>query len=314
MTPSLAPLVEPLGDSADPADICARFLDLPYLLFLDSSTAQQARFSGASGLSGEIHPLEQFSFLAADPMRLVRSKGTHTEVWERDGQWAHTPGDALGVARGFLPESPSEPVPGLPPFQGGVAGYIGYDWGAVLERLPRPRYDDLAIHDVVLGLYDWVIAWDHRIGTAWLISTGLPETESGRGGSSSSSDADGSRATRPNGGRQRRSTEAGSRRGSSPPGSYLWSDGERRGRQDRASLYFHPADVSGCSRAGCASTSWRATSFRLTFPSVRGSADGSPFRSLPQASPAQPGPFLGIPGIRRPRRLERLARTISPPR
>jgi para-aminobenzoate synthetase component 1 len=27
---------------------------------------------------------------------------------------------------------------------------------------------------VVLGLYDWIIAWDHRIGTAWLISTGLP--------------------------------------------------------------------------------------------------------------------------------------------
>jgi para-aminobenzoate synthetase component I len=25
-----------------------------------------------------------------------------------------------------------------------------------------------------LGFYDWVIAWDHRIGTAWLISTGLP--------------------------------------------------------------------------------------------------------------------------------------------
>ena len=33
----------------------------------------------------------------------------------------------------------------------------------------------------MLGLYDWVIAWDHRLGTAWLISTGLPET--GAGGS-----------------------------------------------------------------------------------------------------------------------------------
>ena len=33
--------------------------------------------------------------------------------------------------------SPRTPVPGLPPFQGGAAGYIGYDYGAVLERLPR---------------------------------------------------------------------------------------------------------------------------------------------------------------------------------
>ncbi len=35
------------------------------------------------------------------------------------------------------------PVPGLPPFQGGVVGYIAYDWGLTLERLPAPRFDDL---------------------------------------------------------------------------------------------------------------------------------------------------------------------------
>ena len=32
--------------------------------------------------------------------------------------------------------------------------------GRVLERLPAPRYDDLALPDVMLGLYDWV----HRVG------------------------------------------------------------------------------------------------------------------------------------------------------
>src|SRR6185295_17694095 len=62
------------------------------------------------------------------------------------------------------------------PFQGGAAGYLGYDYGALLERLPAPRFDDLAIPDVVLGLYDWVIAWDHRLDTAWVVSTGFPET------------------------------------------------------------------------------------------------------------------------------------------
>ncbi|HET7296146.1 MAG TPA: aminodeoxychorismate synthase component I, partial [Gemmatimonadales bacterium] len=61
------------------------------------------------------------------------------------------------------------------PFQGGAAGYIGYDWGMMLERVPRPRYDDLAVPDVQLGLYDWVIAWDHAAGRAWLMSTGIPE-------------------------------------------------------------------------------------------------------------------------------------------
>ena len=163
MTKSFAPLVEPLGRTADPAEVCARFLDLPYLLFLDSAASQ--------------HPDAQYSFLAADPVRVVRSKGANTEILNvPGGAWSPAEGDALSVARALLPSEPTEPVPGLPPFQGGIAGYIGYDWGAVLERLPRPRYDDLAVPDVMLGLYDWIIAWDHRIGTAWLISTGLPES------------------------------------------------------------------------------------------------------------------------------------------
>jgi para-aminobenzoate synthetase component 1 len=91
------------------------------------------------------------------------------------GTWSAGEGDALEVARGWLREMRSEPLPNLPPFQGGVAGYIGYDYGAVLERVPPTRYDDLALPDVALGLYDWVIAWDHQSGAAWLISRGGPE-------------------------------------------------------------------------------------------------------------------------------------------
>jgi para-aminobenzoate synthetase component 1 len=176
MSGGFAPLVEPLGVTAQPAEICARFLDLPYLLFLDSAAGR-----GVTGAPAEGQQLERYSFLAADPARVIRSKGATTEI--RTGSntpWISVAGDALSVAGALLPQVPTEPVSGLPPFQGGIAGYIGYDWGAVLERLPRPRYDDLAIPDVMLGLYDWVIAWDHRIGTAWMISTGLPETGAAR--------------------------------------------------------------------------------------------------------------------------------------
>ena len=167
-----APLVEPLGSSDHPIDVCARFLDLPFLMFLDSASKHSH--------SGEAQQLERFSFLTADPVSLIRSKGRKTEVRHRDGGWASTPDDALAVARSLLPDPPLSLVPGIPPFQGGIAGYIGYDWGAVLERLPAARYDDLAVPDVMLGLYDWVIAWDHRQGTAWLISTGVPEQDVGR--------------------------------------------------------------------------------------------------------------------------------------
>jgi para-aminobenzoate synthetase component 1 len=162
MKPTYAPLVESLGETAEPAEVCARLLDLPYVVFLDSSATQ--------------HGDGQYSFVMADPILMVRSKGTQTEVRRQsDARWSSVSGDALSVARSHLPSVPLEPLSGLPPFQGGLAGYIGYDWGARLERLPTPRYDDLSIPDLMLGLFDWVIAWDHRLGTAWLVSTGLPE-------------------------------------------------------------------------------------------------------------------------------------------
>jgi para-aminobenzoate synthetase component I len=159
------PLVDHLG-AVDPLQIAARFSDLPYFLLLDSAT----------GTAGESHQLGRYSFLTADPARVVRSKGRATELGAPGEPWTPLDDDPLTAVRDLLRPWAAEPVPGLPPFQGGAAGYVGYDYGAVLERLPRPRFDDLAIPDVVLGLYDWVIAWDHRLETAWIVSTGLPAT------------------------------------------------------------------------------------------------------------------------------------------
>jgi para-aminobenzoate synthetase component 1 len=157
------PIVQRLEHPGEPADAAAAMLALPYPLFLDSA-------SGSPG--GEPHQLGRYSFVMADPVLVVRSKGHVTEVGQA-GVWRQVEGDALGVVREALRAWNGLPVPGLPPFQGGAAGYIGYDYGAVLERVPPTRYDDLGVPDVVLGLYDWVLAWDHRSREAWLISTGL---------------------------------------------------------------------------------------------------------------------------------------------
>ena len=166
-----APLVDRLG-AADPIEVVARFLDLPYVLFLDSATG--------SSPAGESHQLGRYSFLTADPARVVRSKGRTTELGGPGGPWTPIAADPLAAVRDLLAPFTAEPVSGLPPFQGGAAGYVGYDYGAVLERLPRTRFDDLGIPDVILGLYDWVVAWDHRLETAWIVSTGLPETGAAR--------------------------------------------------------------------------------------------------------------------------------------
>jgi para-aminobenzoate synthetase component I len=55
-----------------------------------------------------------------------------------------------------------------PPFIGGLVGYLGYELGDVLERLPAPPADDQGLPLLRLALHDWAIAWDRRTGTAWL--------------------------------------------------------------------------------------------------------------------------------------------------
>jgi para-aminobenzoate synthetase component 1 len=138
-------LVTPLSPPPEPLDLCERLSRLPNLLFLDSA---------ARGPTG------RYSYLAADPVRTFTSR---------------VPGDALIEARSALAAHATPRIPSLPPFQGGLAGFIGYDHARVLERIPPPRSDDLDVPDVWLGLYDWVIAWDHESGEAWLLSSGLPE-------------------------------------------------------------------------------------------------------------------------------------------
>jgi para-aminobenzoate synthetase component 1 len=157
------PLIEELVPPPDPARCCEQLDGLRYRVFLDSA---------ATGTR-----LGRFSFLSADPVAVVRSKGTRTECLEfAASTWCRRDGDALALLRDLLAPFVAEPVAGLPPFQGGAAGYLAYDWGHQLERLPYPRHDDLDLFDVVLGVYDWVLAWDHLAGRAWLISTGIPET------------------------------------------------------------------------------------------------------------------------------------------
>jgi para-aminobenzoate synthetase component 1 len=66
-----------------------------------------------------------------------------------------------------LPIDPIARIPDLPPFQGGLAGLFGYGLCHTLERIPRPRLDEFHSPDLAVGLYDWVVSFDHRQGRAW---------------------------------------------------------------------------------------------------------------------------------------------------
>ena len=158
---NLMAFVEELDPVPDPVGCCERLSDLPFLMFLDSALAGSR--------------LGRYSFVAADPVAVVRSAGEHVESVDRVSGTRETKADLLDAVTSLVEPHATRPVPGLPPFQGGAAGYLAYNWGRTLERLPPARFNDISIPEAAFGVYDWVLAWDHAIGRAWLISTGMPK-------------------------------------------------------------------------------------------------------------------------------------------
>jgi para-aminobenzoate synthetase component 1 len=122
-------------------DAAEAFRDLPGLALLESARpGRNARWT----------------YLTADPVAVLESAAAGP--------------DPFAVARrlvGRLDRTPVVPAD-APPFLGGLVGFIGYDVGAVLERLPAIAPADQDLPPLRLALHDWVVAWDRRTGHAWL--------------------------------------------------------------------------------------------------------------------------------------------------
>jgi para-aminobenzoate synthetase component 1 len=142
------PLIEELVPAPEPERVFLQVCQLPHCLFLDSALSDPQ--------------LGRYSFVAADPF----------EFWQR-----RPDGDSLGELGQRLSRFRTTPVAGLPPFQGGAAGVLGYELGRQLEQLPATVFDEFQTPALAVGLYDVVVAFDHVQRQAWIVSQGLPETE-----------------------------------------------------------------------------------------------------------------------------------------
>jgi para-aminobenzoate synthetase component 1 len=122
-------------------DVAEAFRDLPGLALLESARpGRNARWT----------------YLTADPVAVLEGPAAGP--------------DPFAVARRLLARlDTTHVIPAdAPRFLGGLVGFLGYDFGHALERLPSIAADDQGLPPLRLALHDWVVAWDRRTGHAWM--------------------------------------------------------------------------------------------------------------------------------------------------
>lgn len=132
-------------------DVLTRFINEQGLVLFESARRHER--------------LGRYSFLAAEPLRISQmlTPTFGSDPFAEVREWSH---NFTAITH-----------PDLPPFQGGFAGLLCYDLGRCWEQLQQPPHDEFQIPACVIGLYDWVIAWDHLADRCWIIAHGFSASE-----------------------------------------------------------------------------------------------------------------------------------------
>ncbi len=141
----------------DPLGAFAALEHLPYSLLLDSADQK--------------HPNARYSFIVSHPIETIESKDGQVLITNWEEQTTQD-GDVFDVItkrlKHWIPHT--QTIRGLPPFQGGAAGYFGYDLARNIETLPETAKDNPDMPDLAVGIYDQVLAFDHIKEQAWIIT------------------------------------------------------------------------------------------------------------------------------------------------
>ena len=151
-------IVEPWA-GASPEAAAWHLRAVPGLVWLDSSL-QGGR-------------LGRWSIVACAPRWTLTARGrrlTRVEAGSA-GAWDGDPVAALASA------IEAEPVVAAPeghadlPFVGGAIGYLGFELGRHIERLPATTVDDIGAADLAVGWYDAALLWDGEADRGVLVGT-----------------------------------------------------------------------------------------------------------------------------------------------
>ncbi|MDH4232549.1 MAG: anthranilate synthase component I family protein [Nitrospirota bacterium] len=144
------------------------FREIP---FRDPSEIYAAVRSGNSFLLESVKGpgnIARYSFIGIEPYLIMKVKDGVVEI-DCGGRKTLSSRIPLQRLRELVEVYRQEPVAGLPPFQGGAAGMLSYDFVHYLEKLPETAMDDLHIPDLHFFMIDRLIAFDHAAKKCWII-------------------------------------------------------------------------------------------------------------------------------------------------
>ncbi|MFC1754590.1 aminodeoxychorismate synthase component I [Thermoproteota archaeon] len=120
--------------------------------------------------------LGRFSFFGIDPFLILSSKDRRITTLE-NGSMRRQEIGIFDRLRSLLSEyridTKGKKI-GIP-FLGGAVGFLTYDLGFYLEKIPRCNPKDLSIPDAWFAFFDLVVCLDHYKNEIYVISSGFPE-------------------------------------------------------------------------------------------------------------------------------------------
>ena len=132
---------------------------VPGLVWLDSSLR-----GGRRG---------RWSIVACAPRWTLTARGrqlTRVEAGSA-GTWDGDPVSALASAIDAELVMTAPEAPADLPFVGGAIGYLGFELGRHIERLPATTVDDVGAADLAVGWYDAALLWDGEADRGYLVGT-----------------------------------------------------------------------------------------------------------------------------------------------
>ncbi len=103
----------------------------------------------------------RFSFIGRDPALTLVVRGSSVEAIGDLPDGVPRDRGALAALEALMARYRAPQLPDLPPFHGGVVGYLGYDVVREVEHLPAVPADPIGWPDAVLALTGHVTAFDH---------------------------------------------------------------------------------------------------------------------------------------------------------